>query len=1061
MPGLRLVASRDLGALADHWVAHRPPGDPLVRETVVVPNKVVGDWFEQAVATRTGANGGRDGVAANLDLLFVAGLLGRALYGDAAALDEWGAAALAVEIHAADARCSMGEALRRGAALADLVALRGDELDAHLGADRAAERAVVNRRAAHGQLAPTEQFAAGALVPSAGRLTLVGALASPYGPLAPRVVRALSAGADVTLYAALGARELFEAPRGAPEDRSLVERWGAPLAAHLALWREHAGFDDEQWLDGGGAGARADVLAALGGRSSGEGEPSATPFLEVHSTVGLARQVEVARDALLGALEASGRAPHEARVAAVDPGAAAPLLAAYFTPSAVEADDAPRLQVEVADPAVPRRSLRLDAFVSVLRAVGGTSTLHDVASLLTAPSLRQGLGLGADEVERVVRLGAQGRVGVGLDADDDARAGVFEPGSDAGTWRRLLDRVALATCFDPGGGGEVAPLGSAEDLAAAASAAPLIGALAAVARRARGARPLDEWVGDLRALAALIERDESVRDPSLDRLVATLDRLAPSSARDVTLEEVRDLVDALCAGGGGASLLGRGGASMVGLAAGAAIPFALSAVVGLDDETMPDARRRVGELGESRPTDPDPRAELRAGLLLTLASTSERVLLFTSDRRAVDGVDLDPALVLDELDEALAAGDPALRATRRRHPRHGFSTSPDANGDVAEPGGVAFSLDPAHAVAASRLARAPALDDDLPLFEVAGAPPDPGPVDVEQLVRFLRRPQRVFLHDAFASARLPEAAAERADAPPVAAGTPLDLYPWREGELAAAVETGDDPVAPAGPDSVVGTVAAGWRARALEELDVAGLASFARALRDGFAVAGATRSPGFAAPAVVAGASRDVERGPLGVYDTARGPVLVEFTPARRYGARLVGLIARAAVATLEARRAVPGVLLRAQTPDEARRHPSRRPVLVVRWRPGDAAADAAGLLDGLIALYDARLERLPLHAMATALATDERFGPRGEAVVDAPDQEWLTRGFRGRDDRGESLSPECRLLLPLTYRELREARGGEFVAQSRALTRALAAVEVEATGTDGPWLDLAEAGGG
>ena len=802
------------------------------------------------------------------------------------------------------------------------------------------------------------------------------------------------------------------------------------------------------------------MLGALGARSAGAGEPTATPFLEVHSTVGLARQVEVARDALLGALESSGRAPHEARVAAVDPGAAAPLLAAYFEPSAVEADGAPRLQAEVADPAVPRRSLRVDAFVSLLRALGGTSTTHDVAALLTAPALREGLGLSADGVERVVQLAEQGRVGVGLDADDAARAGVFEPGSDAGTWRRLLDRVALATCFDPGAGAEVAPLGAAEDLAAAAATAPLIGALAEAARHARGARRLDAWVEDLRALASLIERDERVRDPSLDRLVASLARLAGSSSREVTLEELRDLVDALCATGAGASLLGRGGASMVGLAAAAAIPFAVSAVVGLDDETMPDARRRVSDLGESRPTDPDPRAELRAGLLLTLASTSERVLLFTSDRRAVDGVDLDPALVLDELDEALAAGDPALRATRRRHPRHGFSASPDSPSDLAAPGGDAFSLDPAHAVAASRLARAPGLDDDLPLFAVAGAPPDPGPVDVEELVRFLRRPLTVFLRDVFASATVPAATSERADAPPVSAGTPLDLYPWREGELVAAIESGRDPVAPAGPDSVVGTVAAGWRASALEELDVAGLASFAAALRHGFAEAGATPAPAFRAPSVVAGAARDLERGPLSVYDTARGPVLIEFTPSHRYRPRLVGLIVRAAVATLEARRAVPGLLLRAQTADEAKRHPARRPMLVVRWRPGDALAAAQGVLDGLVALYDARHHRLPLHVEATALATDERFGPRAEGVVDTPEREWLTRGFRGHGDRGESLSPECRLLLPLTYRELREVRDGEFVAQARALTRALAGVEVEATGTDGPWLDALEAGG-
>ncbi|HEV2427261.1 MAG TPA: hypothetical protein VGS61_03450, partial [Acidimicrobiales bacterium] len=84
-----------------------------------------------------------------------------------------------------------------------------------------------------------------------------------------------------------------------------------------------------------------------------------------------------------------------------------------------------------------------------------------------------------------------------------------------------------------------------------------------------------------------------------------------------------------------------------------------------------------------------------------------------------------------------------------------------------------------------------------------------------------------------------------------------------------------------------------------------------------------------------------------------------------------------------------------------------------------------------------------------------ERLGPNGEKVVGYPGREWLTRDYGARADYGESQSAECRALLPLTYNELREVLGGEFVAQSRALTRALSAVEVETFQTDAPWLDL------
>ncbi|MGH9020178.1 MAG: hypothetical protein ACRDV0_04075, partial [Acidimicrobiales bacterium] len=361
-------------------------------------------------------------------------LVGLALYGDAGALDAWSAPVLAVAIHGADPATSMRQALHRGAALARLVELRGDELDSLLaGDDRAAERRVVAQRAAEGRLTPRAHFDAHGVSGAPSRLALFHCVASPFDALGPQVVRAIADRAPVAHYLGVAARELFDDEGQRPlDERSLLERWGAPSAAHLRLWREHAAPDEEHWVDVVDLPERAAVLSALSSREPPAATTHPTAFVEVHATVGLSRQVEVARDAVLAAMEEFSLAAHDVRIVASDARATVPLLGALWQPSSLEEPGSPRVQYEIADPRVPRRSLRLDAFTRLLRALDSDATAHDMAALLTAPALRDGLGLTSDEAERALRLARDGRVSVGLDADDLARRGVFEDDDDAG-----------------------------------------------------------------------------------------------------------------------------------------------------------------------------------------------------------------------------------------------------------------------------------------------------------------------------------------------------------------------------------------------------------------------------------------------------------------------------------------------------------------------------------------------------------------------------------------------------------------------------------------------------
>jgi len=399
MSGLTLYASQDLAPLAGHYVDHRgPDDDPLAKRIVVVPNVLVGQWFEQEVARRTGRPGRDDGVAANFDTIFLGDLLGRLLYGDAAAMERWSGPSLGVELYDLDRGTSLADALRRGEALARLVALRSDELDSRLAAEElGAERRLIVARARNGHLTPQRQFdeSGVAHLDEAGeRLTLFGCLASSVGPLAALVARAVADVIDVDLYVAVPARELFDHDVAtiAPEERSLLERWGAPASAQLGLWRGAGRPDRTEWIEASAAWgeAKSAVAAAVAAKGARNPPTALTPFVEVHRTTGLARQVEVARDALLRAMDELGVPAHGVRVVSADPEAVVALLATYWQPSEVEEEGSPRLQFEVADPGVRRRSARVDAFLRLLRAVDSPLTVHDVAGLLGEPALLAG-----------------------------------------------------------------------------------------------------------------------------------------------------------------------------------------------------------------------------------------------------------------------------------------------------------------------------------------------------------------------------------------------------------------------------------------------------------------------------------------------------------------------------------------------------------------------------------------------------------------------------------------------------------------------------------------------
>ncbi len=1017
MSGLGLFLSEDLTTLARHYVARRERvEDPLVRETVVVPSSSVAQWFEQAVAQLSGREDRGDGVVANLDAIFPTRLIERLLYDERGALEQWSATRLALALRAVAPRLSLAEARSRAGALERLVWYRGAELQARLeelGLE--AEMALVAQRRRGGLLAPYEAFAARGIAHphSVGpRVSLVACSEGPAGDLLVDVAAALAQWVSVDVYLSGSRRAL------ASEEEDLATRWGARFRARVQRWSEVA---EPVWLE-----ERTGALSAAA--------------VEVHRCVGLARQVEVARDLLLREAHEGGVAVHRMRVVSPEPATVAALMGVYFAPV-----DGAGLQFEVADPGAPRPSPRLDALGALLTAVETELPLGVVVDLLSRPGIRAGLGLEEADADRLVRLALEGRVSLGLDGEDPSREGLFAHGEDAGSWSRLVDRVVLASVFDEEVGEElaVAPLGSRGDLERVARLATLLEVLATAREEARQPAPLGEWAQRLRRWTSVVESDERVRDPSLERVLAEIEALAEVDSPPLAFAELRDLVDSVVARVGGGTLFGRGGVSLLPLVTAADLPYEVTCVVGLGDEAVGEAGRLAPELAPGRPVDPDPRAETRAALLSLARSTTGRLLLMGEDRRIADGGPVPTAIVLEELVSALA--EEGRQVSEWRHPRHGFGRDEEGRGDLAERGEEAFSSDPAHEAVAAALAGGPQ-SRGAPLAHVAGRREPAAVVAADDLIDFLQRPQAVALRDLFAGARVARDHERLPDVPYLGFVDAGELTRTRRAVLERAARHGHAR-ASHHPDSLLGTTVRGLRASAEASLELPSLAALWRARTEGLEALGLTLDEEAARPGEVGVAGRRLTRAGLEVWRGDLGAVRVLLETAASTTRSFYRVVVELAALVAGGAGPVSAVLLRRPALEgEDRVGPV--PHLVVRLDPSDPVEAARAVLARLLALYDERLEGVPLLFAETSLAQAAEAAPALAKVASDPSTSWA-RSFGSYG--GESTSPVSALLAPWSFAELARVEDGAFGRAALRLAEALAPVVVRSY-DEAPW---------
>jgi Exodeoxyribonuclease V, gamma subunit len=1048
MSTVSLFQGEGLRPLADKLIESIGQDSPLQKRTIVVPSPQVGQWLEQYVASVWGA-------IANWDVLLVDPFLANTLYDDPHHFEAWGSLALTGQMlaHRGDTPLSITSASTRARNLREVLLWRPNRFEDYLaGADQGIEAKVVTSLRAKGLLTPWEALHSKEM-PASTQCVIFGIRELAHGALLPSVVSRMSAHTPVQVYLTLPAVDAHVLA----SESSLVTTWGATQVAHRTIWRDAC--------PEAGVTICADEPRVL--RQALSGDTSVTKdqvvqALQLHGTVGPGRQVEIARDVIARLINELGIAPHQVRVVTTDPTQFAPLFDAEWRH---QGSTRQALQFEVADPSLARASFRLEAFERFLRTIDSHYTVNDFIALLSQPALLVGLGISQANGERL-REQALEALSLGLDGESRASLEIFNAGDDSGTWRRFADRGLLASVFEEtrSVSAPIAPLGVAEDRESMAAVAELTDFLLDAQHDVKAARPLGEWVAWYRDIVErFIGAVPDVTDNGLEKIFERLGRVADTSNPTLSFDEARDFVESLASSIGGGQTFGRGGVVVQGIDGLADAPFAVTCILGLDDDLIPSPMSPPAHLAPAQPGDPSPRTRFRSSLLAQILSTTHRVVLFTTDRSVRDSSPIGLSVPLAELDGALRPVLGHQGISMHRHPRHGFSINIETEkvvADVAPTGlatddfsSTAFSLDGAHArlatLLAGRIDADLALESDVPISVTSEVVPLE--IDLVELERFLKNPQDTYATKFLGNARI-------ADSHDEAGRTPRrELSPHREvpsikrqlvtDGLARGFDEMQEHV-----DDLTGLVAPAFRFEVESKIDRTRLENFVRNHRANLAALGAEPTvlslpPGF----TVGQEPRELLRGDVNVYELDDEVLIVRTTTSSKLESAFLPGVLHLSIATLATTKPVRLVVVRLADAAEA----EHNAWVALKW-PADTAIDNAAVFIRMIArIYDSQYAHPPVFVRRTSLhALTDKKGAHAGNYKKLFGNKSAKEMWEGGFDAGEGESKEAinQLLLPFTFEELGDIYGRAFSRITDQLVENLAPLVILINEGSSPW---------
>ncbi len=483
--------------------------------------------------------------------------------------------------------------------------------------------------------------------------------------------------------------------------------------------------------------------------------------VQVHACHGVARQVDVLREVLLGLLDDDPTLePRDVLVMCPDIETYAPLIEAGFGLGDVVGSaghPAHRLRVRLADRAPGQTNPLLGVATALLDLAGGRAPATQVLDLARAEPVRRRFGFSDDDLDQLDTWARESGVRWSFDAAHRADFGLES--YVANTWEFGLDRLLTGVALSDDSAAWLDRALPLDDVGSAQ--VDLVGRLTEYVDRLRdatdrltGLRPLDHWLGALDdAVSSLttVTTSDGWQSGQVQRELGRVRHAAAGLGQvDLRLPDVRALLSDRLAGRPTRANFRTGTLTVCTMVPMRSVPHRVVCLLGLDDGVFP--RQGAVDGDDVLARDPmtgerDARSEDRQLLLDAILAATQTLVVTYTGANEVSGRPRPPAVplgeVLDALDATATTGDgrPVSEAVTIHHPLQPFDARNVTPGALVP--AETFSFDAA-AAGGARAAAGPRVA--VPAFVTGPLPPTaPADVPLADLVRFWGDPVKGFL----------------------------------------------------------------------------------------------------------------------------------------------------------------------------------------------------------------------------------------------------------------------------------------------------------------------------